>query len=318
YTIIKDIFLKIKPDIVHSNNTYGISPIIWKVAKKFNIPTVHTLRDYYLMYPFGNLTYPETNNKFNIYELTHKKIHRKVTQKVDYVTAPSSFTLEKFISNKFFTHCLDKEVIFNAIDYNHEIVDRWYQLKINNEDDITKFVYLGTLGEHKGVHLLLEAFNKIKDDKIELHIAGKGDLQKLVEEYVGKDHRIKFYGFLQGNDLQELLLECNVLVAPSIWFEPFGRVVIDGYKHALPVIGSSTGGLKEIIKNNKTGLLIEPNNVEALHKAINTIKDKSTIREMLEFSRAELNIFSIEEQVNRFESVYNKLCATNSKNRKEN
>ena len=47
--IIIDILKKEKPDIIHTNNIYEITPIIWKTAKENGIHTVHTIRDYYLM-----------------------------------------------------------------------------------------------------------------------------------------------------------------------------------------------------------------------------------------------------------------------------
>ncbi|GKU84891.1 glycosyltransferase family 4 protein [Niallia sp. NCCP-28] len=310
YKRLREIFIKVKPDVVHTNNTYGISPVIWSVSKKLNVPIVHTLRDYYLMYPYGNLTNSESGKSLlNIYEKLHKSFHRFISSKVNYVTAPSKFTLDKFIEKDFF-YKSQKKVIFNAIDFNKNTIDQWYANKISKTNNkVTKFVYLGTLGEHKGVHILLNAFHEIEDNHIELHIAGKGTLQNMVEEFEQKDSRIKYHGFLQGENLEKLLLQCDVLLAPSVWYEPFGRVVIDGYKHALMVIGSSSGGLAEIIKDGKTGLLIEPNSSESLKLGINKLKKSENKEQLLINCREELNTFSIEKQIKDFETIYYSLIS---------
>ncbi len=306
YKSLLDIFEKVKPDVIHTNNTYGISPVIWSVSKKKQIPIVHTLRDYYLMYPYGNLTVQHSSNNFLLgtYEKIHKKFHRNISKKVDYVTAPSKFTLDKFIENNFFYKSQTK-VIFNAIDYDENVINKWYKNKISKiEKTTTKFVFLGTLGEHKGVHIMLKAFHEIEDKNIELHIAGKGNLQTMVEEFSIKDSRIKYHGFLQGEELERLLLKSDVLLAPSVWFEPFGRVVIDAYKHALMVIGSSSGGLVEIIRDGKTGLLVEPNSIESLKTAINKLKKMKKKEQILNNCKRELESFSIEQQLVHFETIY--------------
>lgn len=311
YKKIHGVFKEINPDIIHSNNTYGISPIIWLLAQKLELPIVHTLRDYYLMYPFGNLTNGNNDKKLSsFYEIFHKNVHKRLTKKVNYVTAPSQFTLDKFLESLFFREAKN-QVIYNAIDFNEAEVNEWYRMKIKQIDSAsaktTKFVYLGTLGEHKGVSLMLQAFHDIKESDIELHIAGKGPLESLVQELCSKDSRITYHGFLQGKSLDELLLKCDVLLAPSVWYEPFGRVVIDAYKHALPVIGSATGGLKEIIKDNVTGLLIKPNSIPELKKAMVDMHNSSCREEMLLNCREELNTFSIETQIEKFEKVYKDL-----------
>jgi glycosyltransferase involved in cell wall biosynthesis len=311
---ISNVIKELDPDIIHTNNIYGISPIVWKVARQLNIPIVHTLRDYYLLYPFGNLSQETGDYKHNLYAKIHRFIHRILSTNIDFVTAPSKFTLKRFLEDSFFRN-IDKKVVFNAIDFNADHVEEWYNQKLKRlmSEGSTKFVYLGTLGKHKGVDLLLNAFHQIEDHSIELHIAGKGPLQQLVEKYSIKDSRISYHGFLNERQIKDLLLDCHILIVPSIWYEPFGRVVIDAYKYGLPVIGSDIGGISEIIKHQETGLLIKPRSTDDLVSAIKFMSNRNNIKKMLLFCKKHLDTFSIEEQVLQFEEIYKKVLLRREK-----
>ena len=58
--------------------------------------------------------------------------------------------------------------------------------------------------------------------------------------------------------------QCRVLVVPSLWFEPFGMVVVDAMALAVPVVASRIGGLPHVVDDGVTGSLFEPGNSEDL------------------------------------------------------
>ena len=102
--IIIDILKKEKPDIIHTNNIYEITPIIWKTAKENGIHTVHTIRDYYLMCYKTNLL--KKNNEIcnapNIGCRLYQYINRKLTNYVDVLTAPSNMMIKEVEKKKIF------------------------------------------------------------------------------------------------------------------------------------------------------------------------------------------------------------------------
>lgn len=301
---LKEVISRISPDIIHVNNIYGISPVIWDVAKEMNIKVVHTIRDYYLMCPRISMMKDEkTCSEKNIVCKYFSDINKKASHKVDFVTAPSQFTLDIFLKDGFFNVTKSKKV-FNAIDFEEKLVEEIYNFKSRRNEENIKFVFMGTLSESKGIKLLLEAFSEIKKDNIQLLIAGKGPLETMVNEYCKKDKRIIYKGFMKEEEINNMLKKSDILIAPSIWNEPFGRVVIDGYKNVMPVIAGSYGGLKEIVKDGLTGKLIEPRNKQEFIESIEYFCDTENIKKMLNNCSSELKNYSIECQVEEFINIY--------------
>lgn len=307
YKKINNTIERIKPDIIHVNNIYGISPIIWTIAKKMKIPIVHTIRDYYLMCPRINMM--KRNQicfKQNIFCIFFNSINKLLSESVSIVTAPSQYTLDKFLSQSFFKKAKSQK-IFNAIDFDLQEVNRIYKKKMMKNDEVITFVFMGTLSEYKGILLLLEEFSKINNPDIKLLIAGRGPLIDRVKEFSNNDNRIIYRGFLSESQINLMLEESDVLIAPSIWNEPFGRVVIDGYKNVMPVIVSNAGGLPEIVKDNKTGKIINPKNKNDLKRAIEYFINRDNIRNMLTNCIKELNNYSIDFQIDSFAKIYKSL-----------
>jgi len=60
-------------------------------------------------------------------------------------------------------------------------------------------------------------------------------------------------------------------VVPSIWPDPFPYVPLEALAMKTPVIASNVGGLPEVVRNKKNGLLVKPYNVEAIANAVQHI-----------------------------------------------
>jgi len=316
--MLKSVIKNIKPDVIHINNMYGISPIIWVVAKKYNIPLVQTLRDYYLICLRATLL-KRNNCDICSNPIFLCKIYRHfvklISNKVDFVTAPSQFTMDVFTNCEYFKNA-NKRLIYNAIDYDTKKLRQLCKEKEQRlmEDKKVKFVFLGSLEYNKGIEKLLNVFSRVQNCNIELHIAGKGSLIDLVKKNIEQDKRIFYHGFIDDYKKEQLLTECDVMIVPSIWYEPFGRVVIDAYKYVMPVIGSQIGGITEIIEHGRTGILVVPNDEEDLYNAIVSFTLRSSIKDMLTNCTTKLQQFSLEEQISSFETVY-KTVSLNAKNK---
>lgn len=306
YKKIKSILKNEKPDIVNTNNLYGLSPIVWKVSKDLNIKLIHTLRDYYLMCPKVNLLRKDKTicEKCKKICSIYKYMNKKISNYVDFVTAPSNFTIDLFKKNGFFNN-VPSMCIYNAIDIDYDNIKSNYISKFNLDKKSLDIVYLGTLDIHKGIDILLAAFNKIDRKNLRLNIAGKGKMEYLVNEYLKKDNRMKYYGFIEDNQKEEILMNADILVIPSMWYEPFGRVIIEAYKYGIPVIGSRLGGIPEIIDHLETGIIVENMSERNLMNALNYfINDNDKINHMMPYIQEKLFIFDIEIQIERFIKLY--------------
>ena len=156
---------------------------------------------------------------------------------------------------------------------------------IKTEQKNNQFVYIGRLVFYKNVEVILHAWcivtKKIPDAK--LIIAGDGPNKKLLEELVKKlnmTQNIIFMGYVTVEQKSKLLAESNALLFPST-MEGFGLVMLESFQQNRPVITSNIPPMSDIIENNKTGFLINPNDEkEWAEKIISIIKDPEISNKM--------------------------------------
>lgn len=135
-------------------------------------------------------------------------------------------------------------------------------------------VVVGMINENKGqldfVQHLAPLVQQIPN--LKLHIVGRGErIQKRIEEVAaeaGLSENIVFRGFLSREEIYEAYRECQIVVCPTIWPEPFGRVPLEAGLTRRPVVSFAVGGLKESIVDGETGILVQPDDWEGLNRAI--------------------------------------------------
>lgn len=264
---VRSILKKEKPDIVHTNNISGFSVNVWNIISELGIKIVHTLRDYHLLCP--NVTMYK-NGKNCIKQCTSCSIYsmpkKKLSSRVNALVGISDYILEKHLEMGYFKNIVSKDVIGNDVG---NIISK--EKEFNPEKIV--FGFIGQLTESKGVKLLLSVLYKLKNySNWELVIAGKGDeafTMLLKDNY--ESERVLFIGKVQP---QEFYSKIDVLVVPSLWQEPFGRVVVEGLKQKKMVIGSKRGGIIDLLPKLN---LFEPNESE-LTKMIVEILEKRKIK----------------------------------------
>lgn len=136
-------------------------------------------------------------------------------------------------------------------------------------------VVLGTAGRlvpMKGIVYLIRALVDLRDlPGITLEIAGAGpELHTLEREVcsLGLSHQVKFLGW--RTDVSALLARWDVYVQPSLG-EPFGIAALEAMASGLPVVGTSAGGLSELVEHSKTGWLVPQRDPTALADRIRTL-----------------------------------------------
>lgn len=312
YKVLDRLVKMINPDVIHSNGLYDISPIIWRVAKANKISLVHTLRDYCLICEHSNLLRRQTGEacvRPRWLCKGYRWFNALQTKNVDVVTAPSKHTLDIVCKAGLFDKA-GKAVVFNATDIDIEQVqtniDRRNVERRNR--NVFTFVFIGTFVEFKGVKWLIESFERTKDMSLRLLLCGKGELLDYIKEAEKKDSRIKYRGFLEQKELREVLETTDVLVCPSLWNEPFGRVVLDAYQAGMPVIATNIGALPSIVKDGKTGVIVNAADDNSLYNALYKIRTNisiygSNIKEFVEN-------FTLEAQQKRFVEIYKSAAKT--------
>jgi glycosyltransferase involved in cell wall biosynthesis len=183
-----------------------------------------------------------------------------------------------------------KESLVSAGIRADKILDTTYGLK---EDEIIQpakkrpgqnitVIFVGSIGVRKGIHLLLEAWQKA-DVKATLKIVGKIEPQiaDLVRGYLERNANIEHVDFV--NDLKPLYQNADLFILPSLE-EGSPLVTYLALGASLPVIVSPMGG-GGVIEDGKEGVIIDPHNQDALIKSIrDLISDGSLRHKMAEAS----------------------------------
>jgi glycosyltransferase involved in cell wall biosynthesis len=172
-------------------------------------------------------------------------------------------------------------------------------------------VFAGRLVAEKGADLLLQAFAQVVGTipEARLLIAGEGrdrdHLTSLIAKLQLQAH-VSLLGHISYSEMEQWFANSWVQVVPSRWAEPFGIVAIEAMMRATAVIASNSGGLIEIVEHDKTGLLVAPNDVDALAGALRRLLQNRELAESLGQAGREraLAHFSEVTFVDRFIKLY--------------
>jgi glycosyltransferase involved in cell wall biosynthesis len=141
---------------------------------------------------------------------------------------------------------------------------------------IVRFLYIGGIAYHKGVHVILDAFRQLHDEA-ELWIAGDGEDQTYIDLlHELANSSVRFLGHLSRAEVWEKLSQVSVVLVPSLSPETFCLVIQEAFAAGVPVIVSRIGAMIEAVEHGKDGLLVEPGNVEAWYKAMRFVVDEPT------------------------------------------
>src|SRR5208337_832744 len=116
--------------------------------------------------------------------------------------------------------------------------------------------FIGYLGEHKGVHVLINALRRIDKRRMTLNIAGDGALMDTYRQQVrslGLEDTVKFWGKVA--DIERIYAQTDVLILPSIWPENQPLTIIEAMSSGIPVIASDIGGIPELVDDGIDGYL---------------------------------------------------------------
>ena len=135
-------------------------------------------------------------------------------------------------------------------------------------------LFVGRLTDrYKGADLLLDVLQRCRED-IRLFIAGDGRYAARIKSLCAKKeltHRVRFLGWLHGEELHRAYRQAMVMVMPSLWAEPFGLVGLEAMANGTPVIAFDVGGIPQWLRENVTGFLVPWLDTAAMAERINLL-----------------------------------------------
>lgn len=174
--------------------------------------------------------------------------------------------------------------------------------------------FIGRISAEKGLDVLIKSFFKIAQPHDRLLIAGKGGIGvgesvlDSVLELARDDKRITLLGFIPSESLSDFYASIDVCILPSTTrIEAFGIVQLEALSAGTPVIASNLPGVRTIIEQNGNGLLVKPNCVEDLSRAMIEIRSSSKI-----------NFNSQSTSNEDYTTLFNQILITSSKSKRKN
>jgi glycosyltransferase involved in cell wall biosynthesis len=317
-------------DVVHVQHLFKLSAGLILVAKSRGVPVVVTLADFWFIChnaqllrpslvrcsgPWGGLNCPacaELNVSpavrvmlwpglapLFVYRNAYLK---RCLEQADVVISPSAFVKQKLVENGY------RAERIQVSDYGlpPDIRQDYHPTPSSR----VRFGYIGTLTRHKGVHVLVEAFNRLDSAEAELLIYGNPTYDPAYSaqlQAMARHPGIRFMGEIDNATVGRALSGLDVLVVPSIWYENSPINIHEANLVGIPVITSNIGGMAGLVPDGVAGLQFQAGDAGDLAaKMRRFIEDRSLVEQ---FRRQIPPVKSIAENAQELEAIYGRLVA---------
>jgi len=306
YEELRELIARERPDVVHCTNIFPlISPAVYDAADQAGVAVVQALRNYRLMCPnalffrdgrvcedclgkpipwpaVAHTCYQHSRvvSAGTVAMLTMHRARRVWTRKVDLYFAPSEFTRRKYVEAGLPADRI--AVKPNCVDPDPG----------PGEGKGGYVVFVGRLSREKGVETLLEAWEKLSLDA-GLRVVGDGPLADDVMRAAARDRRIEWLGRQPMREVLRIVGDAACLVMPSLWYETFGRAIVEAFSRGTPVVVSGLGAMAELVDDGRTGFHARPGDAADLAAKLERILVDGE-------ARARMRVAAREEYLRKF------------------
>jgi glycosyltransferase involved in cell wall biosynthesis len=166
----------------------------------------------------------------------------------------------------------------------------------NKQNGPATLLFSGRLIQRKGIDYLLRALPRIREKRaVQLFVTGEGDRKaewQALTARLGLEEHVHFLGYVTTEKLAELYRTCDVYVHPAIYddkndTEGLGVSLVEALANSCPVVASEVGGIVDVIKHERTGLLVPEKDEARLASAIlRFLEDRELAKKLGEGGRA--------------------------------
>jgi glycosyltransferase involved in cell wall biosynthesis len=156
--------------------------------------------------------------------------------------------------------------------------ERFRPLPMRQSDSLV-IGYIGAISFHKGVHVLIDAFNRLDPgDSAQLHLYGYQDVDfsgKIKDGLVSD--KVKFFGAYSHADLEKIMGSLDVVVVPPVWEDNAPQTVFEALACGRPVIGAAIGGIPDFVEHGRNGLLFRAGDSEDLAAQLRRVMNREEL-----------------------------------------
>ena len=171
--------------------------------------------------------------------------------------------------------------IYNGVDYS-----KFPTSNINGyveKHGRVNVLFVGRLDKPKNPLLLLEAARRLRITHPNVHfrLVGDGEYMEQCRRFIS-DNQLHDYVSLEGwrTNVYNYYQQSDIFAVPSI-YEAFGIMFLEAGYYKLPVCSTTAEGIPEVVINNLTGVLCEPNDVDAFTKNLTLLIDNAELRKQM-------------------------------------
>ena len=301
YREMRGLLREHKPDVLHCTNTFPlISPSVYYAAEVERTPVVQALHNFRLLCPDAFLC---RDSKVCEKCLTKKFAWPAIQHKCYRGSRAGSFAVTSMLATHRMFGTWKKKIhlYYTLTEFskskllNLGVRPDQIAVKPNcvhpdpgvGQGDQNFALFAGRLSQEKGIATLIDAW-KSHQPNIPLKIIGDGPLADEVKAAAQSNPLIEWLGRKPFTEVLELMGQAKVVVVPSVFYETFGRIIIEAYSSGTPVVASRIGAMQELILHGQTGYFFEPGSSEDLMAKVKTVlSDEGARQKMRRTARVE-------------------------------
>ncbi|HWQ53422.1 MAG TPA: glycosyltransferase [Bryobacteraceae bacterium] len=259
---LNQILRRIQPEVINTHNIDGLSPLVWKIARKHAGGVVHTLHDCHLLCPSATMQHRNGTMCRRVgFCRGYSLYHRLFQDSVSVLAAPAMAIADLHRQSGWTGPRI--EIIRNAVDIPP------LELPDIPAHGPLQVLFLSRLEREKGcetVMAVVRSFQGVND--IEFHLAGRGTYEKQMSELAQTGRNVVWHGYVSGNAKRDLLSRADVFLQLSECLENAPLGLIEARRYGLYLVGTNVGGIPEEINSPEVGQLIPPREAEKLSRTL--------------------------------------------------
>lgn len=318
--VARELILQEKPDLVHIGHPMRVGELI-KVLPSLGIPYIMTLTDFFTICPRYNLINsrktlcqgPQGGNtcrKFcptfwGNYIPKRLQLAHSILSQAKAVTCLTPFSAT-LIQQEF------PDLVIQAIAPGIQASTLKQNERVYIQRDSLVFGYAGSLNFHKGIHVLIKAFQQVSEEFLRLKIYGSGRDRryiKKIKKMAQADKRIEFCGVYTEEQLGDIFSSLDTLIIPSLWYETYCMSLHEAFACYVPVIASDIGVMAEAIEDKVNSFLFQMGDVNNLALVLQKIATHPEILNPIKEKLRQRPIRTLEQEGHAYFHLYNQILS---------